>query len=221
MERRSSDYPISKFIKAVIAQSELRGAEFMHTLGYRNAASGFRALDQWLDTGAGHPDVLKRLVNAFGVSVESINQAIQETNERFEVESARALAAWETRERARFSPYIHVEVFNTRPTNAITVLALTGGAVRLIRLHVSYAVVSEDTLSRVQEIVREHYTRNEGKIMFFGEVSGYRFVPDWNQSWRLSVDGTILEHDEKHFVLPFRSGASLRRDLLPPLVVGK
>ena len=218
MERRCSDYPISKLIQATLADSGLRGGEVAQKLGYRNAAGGFRAVDTWLETGTGNPDVLKRLVNGFGISLEAVNEAIQKTNDVFEAEEARQKAEREERERDTFQPYILIEVFNRVP-DGITMLGVTSGIhIRFIYLGSRYAALSEDTWRRVRQKVQDHYAKNGGKIMFFGEISGYRFVPDWDQSWRLSVDGTILQHVPGHFEIPFGVSAGLRgRGRLPVL----
>jgi hypothetical protein len=218
MERRSSDYPISKLIQSTLANSGLRGGEVAHKLGYRNVTGGLRAVDTWLQTGSGHPDALKRLVKEFGLSIETVNEALKKTNDLFQAEDKLAKAKREKRERERFKPYILIEVFNTIPSSGITILAWTGVSVRFIYLDSTYAVLSEDTWSRVQQKVRDHYTQNGGKIMFFGAVSGYRFVPDWDQSWLLSVDGTILEHDPSHFEIPFRATVSLKGRPFPWLL---
>ena len=215
MERRSSDYPISKLIQAALASSGLRGGELAHKLGYRNVAGGLRALDTWLQTGSGHPDVLKRLMSEFGLSIETVNEAIQKTNDLFDAEERLEKAKREKRERERFQPYVLVEVFNRIPSTGITFLAWGAIRIRFIYLDSSYAVLSEDTWSRVQQKVRDHYIEKGGEILFFGAISGYRFVPDWDQSWMLSVDGSILEHDPGHFDIPFRPTVSLKGRALP------
>ena len=125
MERRCSDYPISKLLQATLAHSGLRGGEVAQKLGYRNAAGGFRAVDTWLETGTGNPDVLKRFVNGFGLSLEAVNEAIQKTNDVFEAEEARQKAEREERERDTFQPYILIEVSNRVP-DGITILGVTG-----------------------------------------------------------------------------------------------
>ena len=57
-------YPISRFLRQIITDSGLRRSEFVHAIGYKNAAKGLRRLDEWLENGSGDEGCLQRMADA-------------------------------------------------------------------------------------------------------------------------------------------------------------
>ena len=63
----------------------------------------------------------------------------------------------------------------------------------------------DECLVAVQKYVREYYAEKRGECMFFGRITGFRFVHSYDESTRLGIDGHIVAHEPGHFIGPHAS----------------
>lgn len=208
MTRRASHYPISLLVLDIFRNSGTKPSAFIHSIGYRNLNGGFRSLDEWLQSGSGNPEFLRRLVEAYG-HAEELRNALMETAEVKRYEAELAAQETERRERANFKPYIFVESSLRTPT-FIAAAALTGCSMKFIWLPEDCLGISElDLLMNVQRVVREHYRENTGQCLLFGEITGYRFVHTYDASIRLAIDGNVISREIGHFKIPLSVGVQI------------
>ena len=210
MIRRTSKYPVSQLISEILHKSGPKPSEFIRSIGYRNVNGGFRALDQWLQTGSGDPNFVGRLVRVYGHAQE-LQNALTETGRMKRREAELAAIERERKERADFKPYIFVESSLQTPT-FITAAALVGCRMKFIRLPDQCLELSDtDQLLEVQDIVRRHYLENSGQCPLFGDITGYRFIQTYDMSIRLDIHGSVIARESGHFRIPLAVSARIGR----------
>lgn len=208
MTRRTSKYPTSILICDILNNSGLKPAAFIRAIGYRNVNGGFRALDEWLQTGCGDPTFLRRLVTAYG-RPDEIRDMLIKTAEVKEHEAVLAAQEKKRHERLHFRPYVFVES-SLRTPSSITIAGLLGCRMKFIRLpDYCLEMRDEDQLTAVQDIVRRHYQENHGQCPLFGDITGYHFVNNYDESIRLAAHGSVISREVGHFEIPLHVGVRI------------
>ena len=192
MSQGSSDYPISRLIARIITDSCLRRSEFVHAIGYKNAAKGLRRLDEWLQNGSGDGGCLQRIIDTFHPDPTALEHALVETERIHQREHDEAVREIEERERRRFKPFVWVHTVDGAHS---FLTAMTERQLKVLRLPEAFKDLSEPArLEAVQHRIREHYQKTGGKYIGFGEILRYRYASDFDHSIVLDIDGSVIEN---------------------------
>jgi hypothetical protein len=193
-------YPISRFLQQIITDSRLRRSEFVHAIGYKNAAKGLRRLDEWLENGSGDEGFLQRIVDTFHPDPGELERALAETERIHQLEQDGVVREIEERERRRFKPFVWVE---TEDGAHSFLTAIAERQLKVLYLPNGFEHLSEQgKLEAVQRRVREHYQRSGGRYPGFGEILRYRYASDFDHSIVLDTTGTMIEEHGRRFLLP-------------------
>src|ERR1035437_7835838 len=193
-------YPISRFLRQIITDSGLRRSEFVHAIGYKNAAKGLRRLDEWLENGSGDEGCLQRMVDALHPDPAELENALVETERIHQREHDEAVREIEQRERRRFKPFVWVHTVDGAHS---FLTALGERQVKVLWMLEGFENLSEPArLEAVQHRVREHYQKTGGKYIGFGDTLRYRYASDFDHSIVLDIHGNVIEENGGRFLLP-------------------
>lgn len=208
--RTPSDYPISKLISDVFNNSGLRPAAFVLKLGYKNVNNGVAKLDRWIKEGTGTSFFLGQLVQTFGVPADDIRKALKKTKAMAEKEEEAAEQKAEELREKNFVPWIYIETYEKLPRQ-VCFFALTGGRSKYIDLSQAFLGMEKERAIRIVSwLVSRHYKKTSGKALFFGPISGYRFVRTFEENILFDSKGRQLEVVQSRFKMPLSFGWSFR-----------
>ncbi len=207
MSQGASEFPISKLLGRVIDESGLRRSEFIKSLDYKSIPGGLRRLDEWLQQGEGHVLILDRIAQVYHLNRGELKQALLATSGEKAVQADAARVEATQAEHKRFRPYIHVEGEFSVPS-CIVIVAVTGGRLNRIELprelHDPFLV---EKIPALAELMRPYLEEHNGACPFFGRAVAFRLV-HWDESFRFSLDGRLLERSEGRFT-PGRATARI------------
>ena len=219
MHRKPSHYPISQLIFNAFLNYEKKVSEFVSDLGYKNIAKGIRSFDYWLINGCGTVFFLRQLISLGKIDVSKVNNALLETDKIMELEYQEDQQEEEKKRRKNFKPYIFVETSEKRPRQ-ITFAGLMNLRMRSVLIDFEKEGVEEDHfLKLASDRVKQHFVENDGKCLFFGEITGYIVISDYERHYRLDINGNILERKDHIFRIPFSGGVSFRNKTLPQIFI--
>lgn len=169
-------------------------------LGYRGAGRQ-RAMER-IERLKHAPDLfawLRQPGYDFRYTQRELFLALAECLEGIERAEAEAVLEEVRREQARldsmYRAWIHVDTGPARRTHPLFIMAITGAA-RFIRLDPEE--IQEDfcaELNRVRGIVRAHYRRHEGVILYWGRIRKYDWHFGEGQVLCLSPEGEVLTQE--------------------------
>jgi hypothetical protein len=220
MPRCASHYQISQFIYRVFQASGLKRSQFIQGLGYRNITGGLRSLDRWLDSGAGDPVLLDRLVRTHNLDPLAVRAALLETEAQHAAEYEEARRLREQWERQTFRQSVLVETPAGFVQSSFTVAAIVAPALKTIRLPADLTTKPEsDQVRYVSEVIRQHFADRGGKLPLFGDIIGYRFINSYDESFRFDTRGNIVGHHAGHVAGPGGTIQIGRKTIAPALLV--
>lgn len=187
-------YAIAQLIHHELATRGWRMSTLVTAMGYKNVSRGLKRLNGCIQDGdCSNIEMISRLRNALDLPTDHFNDVIAETR-RQRAEGDRVRAAREEAERrAKFRPYVYVCTSERRPT-FISAAAAIGPRLKYIQL--DDAVISLPRpllLSKVSEIVREHYRSNLGKCLLFGEITRYALRITYDATVVFAPDGSVID----------------------------
>jgi hypothetical protein len=201
MSQGASQYPISQLLARIMTDWGFSRPQFVTSLGYRNPERGLRRLNPWIDQGEGFALILKQIAASYPLHSDEIQKAVAATAQ---MKAAEAEAAWIESLKAEagtFRPYIHVEGETWRPSS-ICIFAMSGGRWNLIDVpRPILALVLDEQLAALTELMRGYLKEYEGSCPFFGKVTGFRFVRLLDY-FQFDKEGRLIERVNK----PFRRG---------------
>ena len=190
-------YAINSFVEDALATRGWRKHDLVAAMGYRDQRRGMRRLQECVCHGAGlTTDFLRRLARALQVS-ETVVTAIAADTERqramFHHEQERENEAARC---ASFQPYCYVQTaLEQSAASSVATLYSVG--------HKYFSIPAEllglpraHCLSRVGEMVRDHFREHLGYCLHLGKISGYLFRMSYEETIYLTIDGHIVE--ERH-----------------------
>ena len=198
----ASHYPSSQFIASAMHDSGLTRSQFVRALGYLNINGALRSLDRWLQTGIGDPLLFDRIMQHLGLDREGVREVLERTSDVMQAEAEAVRREQEHRHREQFRPFVWVETSERFP-QCVTVVAFSGAIMRYIRLPDDLVTWSDaEQLAFVAEAIRQHDQENRGECIFFGDITGYRFVSHYERSIRLTIAGEVIEEKSGIFRHP-------------------
>ena len=184
-------YAISRLVRQELATRGWRMTTLVTAMGYKIVPRGLKRLESCLQQGdCANADMLSRLRSALGLSVESLNAVVAETR-RQRVDEERARVAHEEAERrAQFRPYVFVRTSESRP-KFLSAAAVIGPRLKYLQLdEMVLSLPRPLLLSRVAEMICEHYCSNLGKCLLFGEITGYALRIGYDETVEYTIDGS-------------------------------
>ncbi|MEI7788689.1 MAG: hypothetical protein WCI23_08555 [Chlorobiaceae bacterium] len=103
-----------------------------------------------------------------------------------------------------FKQLIYAETKETRPSS-ITMFGLASGMSRwkTIKLPLTIADHTEEKqLKIIQEEIKNHFQRQEGKVPFFGPIIGSRYQKTYDTSYLFTTEGEKINGDQGGFIIP-------------------
>ncbi|HVJ06959.1 MAG TPA: hypothetical protein VM554_01105 [Acidisarcina sp.] len=169
----TSDQLVSKLVAQIVSDSGLKRSAFVQTLGYKNLTKGSRNLDRLLHGNLNDQWCLKRVQEVYGRRKE-FEKAFLEAA-RIEKEQ-RKEEAHDRLAHEHFEPYIYVNHSLNTPTS-ITAAAFSGARWRYLDIPQHVRERSEEAqLGWVSWRVRRHFKESRGKLLLFGDITGYEWV---------------------------------------------
>jgi hypothetical protein len=178
--------------------------EFVRRLGYPYAVErGLRRLQVWRDTGQGHDRIIKDLIAVYPHHQDDLWEAIAQTKviKAAEAEVARKHATGHIEERLRrlFRPFIWI---STEETAHQFWTAVMERRIKVLWMDQAFELLSDpEKLAAVQIRVRAHYAGTKS-YPGFGKILTYTFVPTFDTSVVLDVDGEVIDSKGSQCLLP-------------------
>ena len=201
MSTDAPEYPITKLLLKIIDESGLSQVEFVRRLGYPYAVErGLRRLQLWLYAGQGYDRIIKEIIAVYPNRQNEVWGAIADTRniKAAEDEAIRKHATPDIEERLRrqFKPFIWISTAETAHSFWAAVIERR---TKVLWMEEGFDLLSErERLAAARKCVVEHYAGAAGKSAF-GKILGYRFVPTFNNSVTLDVNGEVIEKAENNF----------------------
>jgi len=187
-------YTITRIVQQELAIRNWRKSTLVSEMGYQNIAKGLRRLESCLNTGdCSNVFLLSGMRQALEISESQWEEAVAATGrERAEEAHIKAVQA-EEKYRAHFRPYIFVRTSLSR-LRSIVIAAFIGPRLRHLQLDDALLALPRPIrLARVGDLVREHYRKNNGGCMLFGEIMGYALRYGYDETVVFSTEGSIIE----------------------------
>lgn len=205
--------PIKDLITGRMKELDMKRADLVSRLGYKNMEGGLRKLDNFLNDGMYNDFIATHFSDALDLSPEIIKETIEETYTQIKEEQ-------EERERRDFQPHLVIQTEKQIPSS-ITICALTGGFTghRVISLPEAIIYLKwEDQHDIIREEIRKYILKRKTHS-FFGEVLGFIYIQDYddNVEDRITFDleGDLDPSVPKDFMRPQREGLFYKGRKIP------
>ena len=185
---------LQTLISETMAAKDLRKAQIVSLLGFKNITKGIRRLDAFVADGVDSPGMLDRLPSALGVPAETVHTAYEQTLDHMRAEAEAQRSAHLERLRAEFRPHVRVKTVRTVPS-PIFVVAMTGGPDRWLRINLPEEIIAfpeHSQIEQVAEIIRQHHAEHKGWAGPFGSINGYYYRSEFEIAVEFSVIGEVI-----------------------------
>lgn len=193
MKKRTSRYPIGRFLIDLHEQSGLSLSDFLTSIGYRNINKGVRAFDSWIEHGCDQIGFIDRLRNSVKLDTKALEKALDEIRAMLEAENERAALLEEEKERDSFTPYIQADVEGERLTS-MTLFVVTGGHEPLIvRFDKAFMEMEQaHQLELIKKAIQTHFSERR-RTRFGGRICGYRYFETFDSgALYFDIQGNLL-----------------------------
>jgi hypothetical protein len=190
---------ISHIILKTFTQTGLKPEEFIISLGYQSVQEGVRDLNCWIKNGEGDIGLLEKLVTTYNLDPKLLNRD-QARSKGWFIKDQQTEIETEIAGRENFKPYVFVEVSENCP-ELVSATVFTGARKRFIGLPDGLDEYSdEQVMNFVQDLVSRHYEQSRGKCSPFGDITGYRYIKNYDENVHLDINGQIKKHEYQHFL---------------------
>jgi len=188
-------FEISKLINHVIGGDRNRKLKVVAKLGFENDLfNGCRRLDNLVNTGECTEYLRNKLPEALGLDPELVSKAFKDTKRDLEERKQKILEQREKYERKTFLPHLWVEHSMDEPIDLLTVSKLGIEQWKLIELDEDIKEQSwEDQVATVQKAILKHQWSQISKDDMFGEITGYVYYQNYDDTFLFDVDGQLFE----------------------------
>jgi hypothetical protein len=160
-------------------------------------------LQLWLGTGQGHDRIIKDFIAVYPQNQDDLWEAIAQTKviKAAGAEVARKHATRHIEERLRrlFKPFIWI---STEESAHQFWTAVMERRIKVLWMDQAFELLSDpEKLAAVQTRVKEHYAGTK-TYPGFGRILTYTFVPTFDTSLTLDVNGDVIDSDGSQFLLP-------------------
>jgi hypothetical protein len=94
-----------------------------------------------------------------------------------------------------FSPYVFIDTSEKWPSS-LSAAGWSANGMKYIKLDASSTA---ESLPDVQQISRNHFSRDQGKVILYGDIVGFRFVFSPTDSFLLDTDGNVVARQTGKF----------------------
>ena len=179
---------------------EIPKDELLRNMGYRNLNAGYKTLNNfintesiysWLKRGSfdmkyNSESFLMALLKAINLSTPFIEKEIQQSQKRLEsLSNIKATS-------------IFIDTHFKRKGESIFALGMME-ELRRISIGKEMLVFKSKTeiLEEIGKIIREHYTKSEGKIKLWGEIYMYVYHHNDGNTYTFNPEGILLKEHQK------------------------
>lgn len=196
-------YPIQKLLYAEFKKTAMTKKELAYNMNYKNLSKGIERIGQFFRGDYYGRQFADRLALTLDVDKKSMAKAYEETETEIKGKENLLEILERELEEENFKPYIYIDTEHSRP-KSISMAAMCGGTMKYIRVDESVtALPDEEQTEKVAQIIRDHYTKSEGKCPLFGNITGYRYFKEFYKTIIFDTDGEEIEIVEEHeFGLP-------------------
>ena len=179
---------------------EIPKDKLLRNMGYRNLNAGYKTLNNfintesiysWLKRGSfdmkyNSKSFLMALLKAINLSTPFIKKEIQQSQKRLEYLSKIKATS------------IFIDTHFKRKGESIFALGMMEG-LRRISIGKEMLVFKSKTeiLEEIGKIIREHYTKSEGKIKLWGEIYMYVYHHNDGNTYTFNPEGILLKEHQK------------------------
>lgn len=201
-------YAIARLIQQELAKRNWRKSELVAAMGYKNLSRGLKRLENCIRNGdCSNAEMLSRLRCALDLPAQQFESVVTETRRQCADENRIKASREEAERRAQFRPYVYVRTSENRPS-FITAAAAIGPRLKYLQLEDAVIALPRPfLLSRVAEMICEHYQSNLGKCLLFGDITGYALRIAYDETVEFTSDGSLIRErpcwteDEGHAML--------------------
>lgn len=172
---RINMYPISAFVKKHMKKKGLSREELASRMGYQNITKGVEKIDLLIEEGSYNRFIYLNLATALDVN-PLVARKLFKLTDKLKRNSERE------RLRAGFTPHLLVLNENESPAKSSLVEIFGYERLKKIKLPPNIVTLStEEQLKLIRETIRKHFKELAGKTAFFGKITGYKYMKDFEE----------------------------------------
>ncbi len=189
---KPSHYPISNIVLDIARSYGETPFQAVEALGIRNRSQSAKRINRWIGEGLGNDRFLEEFCQLTRTN-DSILEALKQTAELRAIEAEARIWRIAKANISGFMPFIEIIPEQAFP-NQIFVEAVTRGKFKRVPWDQRQGEEILAARMRAGRMCRAHYLdTEEGGVINWGKVVGYRFVESWNRYIEMDTDGNIIQ----------------------------